>query len=604
MVLDTAEPEEKKPSKPRTPEPIPEKSVAQVAPLPPPALREPPPPADPKCLLKLDREHVRGAQAFLDVKRAGREVLVVGSDGTVRQAEHGGLPVVHDAGGPLLGLAVSPDGGEVAAVGYGVLARSSDGGRTFRTERAPSDAMFYAAAFAGDALLVFDGDGRGWRSVRGGLFEQLSLPRTVAYAGAAFADARRGYLVGWCGTLLETLDGGVNWKALRSPLKEGENIEGVLVSGDTLYVSGDGGVWRSEDRGRTFQQVLSKLSCVRLARSGNAVAAACGGGLGNVLQYAANGRDFQPVPVPYSHALLAVELLPEEELLAVGVREQFIRARPSGGAITSGSKVIQEWKAFLDKHQREGAAGSRGSAAHGGGSPPSPGVRGLQASWRDALYLRHHAATQRGTPMSTALEQSPNSALATGRFGQRRYLIRKKFFKLFGDAFHIYDDAGNVVFYSKMKAFKLKEDLRVFSSEEMNEEVLSIKARGILDIGATYDVTDSATGQKVGALRRKGLKSILRDEWLILDVNDREVGTIQEDSMVLALVRRLLTNLVPQTFQGKVGETPVFTFRQRFNPIIQKVELDFSLDRGGALDRRLGIAAAVLLCAIEGRQQG
>ncbi|HEX8820776.1 MAG TPA: hypothetical protein VF794_12680 [Archangium sp.] len=206
--------------------------------------------------------------------------------------------------------------------------------------------------------------------------------------------------------------------------------------------------------------------------------------------------------------------------------------------------------------------------------------------------------------MSTALEQSPNSALATGRFGQRRYLIRKKFFKLFGDAFHIYDDAGNVVFYSKMKAFKLKEDLRVFSSEEMNEEVLSIKARGILDIGATYDVTDSATGQKVGALRRKGLKSILRDEWLILDVNDREVGTIQEDSMVLALVRRLLTNLVPQTFQGKVGETPVFTFRQRFNPIIQKVELDFSLDRGGALDRRLGIAAAVLLCAIEGRQQG
>ena len=205
--------------------------------------------------------------------------------------------------------------------------------------------------------------------------------------------------------------------------------------------------------------------------------------------------------------------------------------------------------------------------------------------------------------MSTALQQRPNSDLAAGRFGQRRYLLRKKFFKLFGGAFHIYDDAGNVAFYSKMKAFKLKEDLRVFTSEEMNEEVLSIQARSILDFGATYDVSDSATGQKVGALRRKALKSILRDEWLILDANDREVGTIAEDSMLLALVRRLLTNLVPQTFQGKVGETPVFTFRQRFNPFIQKVELDFSVDRGGALDRRLGIAAAVLLCAIEGRQQ-
>jgi uncharacterized protein YxjI len=206
--------------------------------------------------------------------------------------------------------------------------------------------------------------------------------------------------------------------------------------------------------------------------------------------------------------------------------------------------------------------------------------------------------------VSTALQQRPSSDLAAGRFGQRRYLLRKKFFKLFGGAFHIYDDAGNVAFYSKMKAFKLKEDLRVFTSEEMNEEVLSIKARNILDISATYDVTDTASGQKIGALRRKGLKSILRDEWLILDANDQEIGNIQEDSLALALVRRLLSNLVPQTFTGTLGGTPVLTFRQHFNPFIQKIALDFSVDTGGKLDRRLGIAAAVLLCAIEGRQQG
>ncbi|MFY0572569.1 hypothetical protein ACN28E_53305 [Archangium lansingense] len=206
--------------------------------------------------------------------------------------------------------------------------------------------------------------------------------------------------------------------------------------------------------------------------------------------------------------------------------------------------------------------------------------------------------------MTTALQQRPHSDLAKGRFGQSRYMIRRKFFKIFGGAFHIYDEAGNVAFYSKMKAFKLKEDLRVFTGEDMQQEVLTIKARNILDISATYDVTDATTGQKVGALRRKGLKSILRDEWLILDVNDQEVGTIQEDSMLLAIVRRLLTNLVPQTFQGAVGGAPVFTFRQHFNPFIQKIALDFSADTSGRLDRRMGIATAVLLCAIEGRQQG
>ncbi|MCP3100552.1 hypothetical protein LZ198_16910 [Myxococcus sp. K15C18031901] len=205
--------------------------------------------------------------------------------------------------------------------------------------------------------------------------------------------------------------------------------------------------------------------------------------------------------------------------------------------------------------------------------------------------------------MSTALQTRSASSLAHGRFGQTRYTIRRKFFKLFGGAFHIYDEAGNLAFYSKMKAFKLKEDLRVYSDEEMREELITIKARGIIDFGMTYDVTDGATGERVGALRRKGLRSILRDQWLVLDTNDQEVGKIEEDSMALALVRRFLTNLIPQSFTGTLGETQVLTFTQRFNPFIQKIDLDFSIDDRRLLDRRLGIAAAVLLCAIEGRQQ-
>ncbi|WP_342375278.1 hypothetical protein NVS55_28785 [Myxococcus stipitatus] len=205
--------------------------------------------------------------------------------------------------------------------------------------------------------------------------------------------------------------------------------------------------------------------------------------------------------------------------------------------------------------------------------------------------------------MSTALQPRPSSQLALGRFGQKRYMIRRKFFKIFGGAFHIYDEAGTLAFYSKMKAFKLKEDLRVYSDEDMREELLTIKARGIIDLGMTYDVMDATTGQRIGALRRKGLRSILRDSWLVLDTHDNEVGKIEEDSMALALVRRFLTNLIPQSFSGVMGSEQVLAFHQRFNPFIQKIDLDFSMDERGLLDRRLGIAAAVLMCAIEGRQQ-
>lgn len=188
------------------------------------------------------------------------------------------------------------------------------------------------------------------------------------------------------------------------------------------------------------------------------------------------------------------------------------------------------------------------------------------------------------------------------RFTHNTYLIRRKVFKLLGGAFHIFDPDGQVVFYSKMKAFKLKEDIRIYTGEDMQTELLTISARSIIDFSATYDVTDAVTGEKVGALRRKGLKSILKDEWLILNEDDREIGSIREDNMMLALIRRFLSNLIPQSYEGDVGGVKVLDFQQNFNPFVLKLTLDFSSDTQDLLDRRLGIAAGILLCAIEGRE--
>lgn len=182
------------------------------------------------------------------------------------------------------------------------------------------------------------------------------------------------------------------------------------------------------------------------------------------------------------------------------------------------------------------------------------------------------------------------------------YLVRKKILTVLGSTFEIFDPSGAVVFYSKQKAFKLKEDIRIFTGADMQTEVLAIHARQILDFSAVYDVIDSATNTKIGALQRKGMKSILKDEWLFLDENDREIGVLQEDSMLMALLRRFLANLIPQTFFGSINGMPVCQFKQHFNPFVVKINLDFAIDTNQLLDRRLGLAAAILLCAIEGRQ--
>lgn len=188
-------------------------------------------------------------------------------------------------------------------------------------------------------------------------------------------------------------------------------------------------------------------------------------------------------------------------------------------------------------------------------------------------------------------------------FTHPTYLARKKILSFLGQKFHLYAPDGSVAAFVKQAAFKLKEDIRVFSDESMTEQLLAIRARAILDFSAAYDVYDSRTNEKVGALKRKGLKSLLKDEWTVLDAADNEIGLVVEDSAVMAALRRLLSNLIPQNFDLLIGGERVGDFKQRFNPFVFKMDVDFTMDpMGQRCDRRLGIAAVILLLAIEGRQ--
>lgn len=179
------------------------------------------------------------------------------------------------------------------------------------------------------------------------------------------------------------------------------------------------------------------------------------------------------------------------------------------------------------------------------------------------------------------------------------FLIRRKFFKVFGASFHVYS-GERLIGFCKQKAFKLREDIRVYTDESQQKELLSIRARQIVDFAASYDVVDPAEGKKIGAARRRGFSSIFRDSWELLDANDQPIAQLQEDSMLMATLRRFLSNLIPQTFAITAGTTPVATLKQRFNPFIFKLDVDVA--QNCTIDKRLVFATAVLIAAIEGRQ--
>ena len=188
-------------------------------------------------------------------------------------------------------------------------------------------------------------------------------------------------------------------------------------------------------------------------------------------------------------------------------------------------------------------------------------------------------------------------------FQFNRYLLKRQVFALTGK-FRIYDPNGQLVLYSQQKMFKLKEDIRVYSDESMNQELLLIQARQIIDFSAAYDVIDVTFNQKIGVLRRKGFRSLMRDEWEILSDSDQPMGILQEDNPTRALLRRLLLgSLLPQDYDVLMNGQRVADLRQNFNLFQYELNLDFDMDSARVFDHRLGIAAGILLATIEGKQR-
>ncbi len=189
-------------------------------------------------------------------------------------------------------------------------------------------------------------------------------------------------------------------------------------------------------------------------------------------------------------------------------------------------------------------------------------------------------------------------------FQSNRYLLKRQIFAITG-TFRVFDKQNDrQVLFSRQKMFKLKEEILVFSDETRGQEILRIQARNIIDFSAAYDVYDSLDQTLVGTLRRKGLRSILRDEWEALNPAGENIGILQEDDQTLAMVRRFAAgSLIPQNYDLLVNGSRLVDLKQRFNLFRYELDIDFQDTATLNFDRRLGIAAGILLAAIEGKQE-
>lgn len=174
-------------------------------------------------------------------------------------------------------------------------------------------------------------------------------------------------------------------------------------------------------------------------------------------------------------------------------------------------------------------------------------------------------------------------------FALGSYVIKRPFLTLFGRKFNVFGPDGQQVMFVKHKILTFKDEWNIYTDQSESTALIRVKARQAIGLNIVTDVFDAKTGEKVGAVRNKGLKSIVRDTWEVLDASDNVVGKFGEDSN--ALLRRFIPILLGH-WHMEVGGTTVAKVDQTFRFFTK--EFSLSITEGGKVDPRLAIGCTML----------
>ena len=173
------------------------------------------------------------------------------------------------------------------------------------------------------------------------------------------------------------------------------------------------------------------------------------------------------------------------------------------------------------------------------------------------------------------------------------------------------DANGQIVFYVKQKAFKLKESVSVFADAEQTRLLYTISANKILDFSARYQINDSH-GAAVGAIARRGMKSLWRAHYEIYD-GDAMTSTIREANPWTKVLDSLVGEVpVVGMFTGYmfhpayVVERPDGAAMMRLVKLPAFLEGRFSIEKYAELDGREEVRAllSLLMMVLLERRRG
>jgi len=195
--------------------------------------------------------------------------------------------------------------------------------------------------------------------------------------------------------------------------------------------------------------------------------------------------------------------------------------------------------------------------------------------------------------------QAQGSALAAGPFAHPNYTVKRSYWSFLGRVTRVYAPDGMLVAYVKKPVMKWKEEMTFFADEAQTQPVMVVKARQAIAMNLIRDVFDAATGARVGIIRQKGLKSMFRDTWELLDEQEQPIGLMQEDGS--SFLRRMFPLLLGK-WHIEVGQQHCAYVKQVWRFFAKEYTLDLSPNQG-RIDPRFAMACAVLALMAESRRE-
>jgi uncharacterized protein YxjI len=152
------------------------------------------------------------------------------------------------------------------------------------------------------------------------------------------------------------------------------------------------------------------------------------------------------------------------------------------------------------------------------------------------------------------------------------------------------------VAFVEQKRMTLKEQVTLYTDERKSAVLGAFKARKVIDLSGSYDVTDGSGGP-IGLFRKDFARSLLRSTWHV-EQPGQATTTGQERSLLVASIRRFTDiTFLPYHFDFVRDGAAVFSVDKKWG-IRDKYVVSIGDPR---IDRRLVIAMAVGLDALQSR---